>query len=78
MVHLEESASMLFLGSPMVDQLDQLMGNGIYLSDIPIHDATRDVVLLGEQTRAQVCTPDFIVEVHGNIIPTCMQNYHGV
>ena len=56
MVHLPESSSILFMGSPTVEKLDQLIGNGIYLSDIPIHDATRDVVLIGEQTKAQVGT----------------------
>ncbi len=54
MIHLPESNSIMFLGSPMVNKLDELMGKGIYLSDIPIHDATRDVVLVGEQTKAQV------------------------
>lgn len=54
MVYLEESESLLFLGSPMVAKLDQLIGKGIYISDIPIHDATRDVMLVGEQTKAQV------------------------
>ena len=54
MVHLPESSSILFLGSPTVEKLEELIGNGIYLSDIPIHDATRDVLLIGEQTKAQV------------------------
>ncbi len=54
MVHLAESDSIMFLGSPMVGELDELMGKGIYLSDIPFHDATRDVVLMSEQTKAQV------------------------
>lgn len=43
----------LFLGSPCVDKLDELMGRGLHLSDIPIHDATRDVILVGEQAKAQ-------------------------
>lgn len=29
--------------------LDDLTRRGLYLSDIPLHDATRDLVLLGEQ-----------------------------
>ena len=69
MVHLPESSSILFMGSPTVEKLDQLIGNGIYLSDIPIHDATRDVVLIGEQTKAQVSTqihrPDLLVPRYG-------------
>ncbi|XP_073439124.1 guanylate cyclase soluble subunit alpha-2 isoform X2 [Dendrobates tinctorius] len=53
MIHVPESNSILFLGSPRVDKLDELMGQGLHLSDIPIHDATRDVILVGEQAKAQ-------------------------
>ncbi|KAG8584691.1 hypothetical protein GDO81_004722 [Engystomops pustulosus] len=53
MIHVAESSSILFLGSPRVDKLDELMGRGLHLSDIPIHDATRDVILVGEQAKAQ-------------------------
>lgn len=47
MIHLPESNSIMFLGSPRVDRLEELMGRGLHLSDIPIHDATRDVILVG-------------------------------
>ncbi|XP_076002728.1 guanylate cyclase soluble subunit alpha-2 isoform X3 [Genypterus blacodes] len=53
MIHLPESCSLMFLGSPRVDKLEELMGRGLHLSDIPIHDATRDVILVGEQAKAQ-------------------------
>ncbi|KAE8627596.1 hypothetical protein XENTR_v10007060 [Xenopus tropicalis] len=53
MIYVPESSSILFLGSPRVDKLDELMGRGLHLSDIPIHDATRDVILVGEQAKAQ-------------------------
>ncbi|KAK9402456.1 guanylate cyclase soluble subunit alpha-2 [Crotalus adamanteus] len=53
MIHVPESNCILFLGSPCVDKLDELMGRGLHLSDIPIHDATRDVILVGEQAKAQ-------------------------
>ncbi|XP_032878569.1 guanylate cyclase soluble subunit alpha-2 [Amblyraja radiata] len=53
MIYVPESNSILFLGSPCVDKLEELMGRGLHLSDIPIHDATRDVILLGEQAKAQ-------------------------
>ncbi|KAJ8410815.1 hypothetical protein AAFF_G00187720 [Aldrovandia affinis] len=53
MIHVPESNSIMFLGSPRVDKLEELMGRGLHLSDIPIHDATRDVILVGEQTKAQ-------------------------
>ncbi|XP_067101782.1 guanylate cyclase soluble subunit alpha-2 [Osmerus mordax] len=53
MIHVPESCSLMFLGSPRVDKLEELMGRGLHLSDIPIHDATRDVILVGEQAKAQ-------------------------
>uniref|UniRef100_A0AC11E7B4 Guanylate cyclase 1 soluble subunit alpha 1 n=1 Tax=Ovis aries TaxID=9940 RepID=A0AC11E7B4_SHEEP len=53
MIYMVESSSILFLGSPCVDRLEDFTGRGLYLSDIPIHNALRDVVLIGEQARAQ-------------------------
>jgi len=54
MVFCPESDSILFVGSPFLDGLDGLTGRGLFISDIPLHDATRDVILVGEQARAQV------------------------
>ncbi|XP_042195458.1 guanylate cyclase soluble subunit alpha-1-like [Callorhinchus milii] len=53
MIYVPESKSILFLGSPYVDKLEEFTGRGLYLSDIPIHNALRDVILVGEQTKAQ-------------------------
>ncbi|TDH16286.1 hypothetical protein EPR50_G00017900 [Perca flavescens] len=53
MIYVSESNAILFLGSPCVDKLEELTGCGLYLSDIPIHNALRDVVLVGEQAKAQ-------------------------
>lgn len=54
MVFCSESDSLLFVGSPFLDGLEGLTGRGLFISDIPLHDATRDVILVGEQARAQV------------------------
>lgn len=54
MIHLPEADGILFLGTPSVEKLDELIEKGLYISDLPIHDATRDVILVGEQTKAQV------------------------
>lgn len=43
----------LSLSPPSVMNLDDLTRRGLYLSDIPLHDATRDLVLLGEQFREE-------------------------
>ena len=65
MIYLAESQSMIFLGSPVVEHLDQLLGKGLHISGIPIHDATRDVILMGEQSKAQVC-PFLYLPLLGN------------
>ncbi|XP_050101414.1 head-specific guanylate cyclase [Anopheles aquasalis] len=53
MVFCPESNSLLFVGSPFLDGLEGLTCNGLFISDIPLHDATREVILVGEQARAQ-------------------------
>jgi guanylate cyclase soluble subunit beta len=52
MIYVPESDMMLFLCSPSVTNLDDLHRKGLYLSDIPLHDATRDLVLLSERFEA--------------------------
>ena len=47
---LESSRSLWFIGSPKVDYLQHFNGqSNLYLSDIPLHDVTREVLLVGEQ-----------------------------
>lgn len=48
-----ETDTLLFIGSPFLDSLEGLTKNGLYISDIPLFDATREVILVGEQARAQ-------------------------
>ena len=52
---IKESFCLLFIGSPIIKYLEEMTTRGLYISDIPIHDATRDIILVGEQTKAQVC-----------------------
>lgn len=53
MIYMENNDLMLFVCSPSVANLDDLNNTGLYLSDIPLHDATRDLVLLSEQFEAE-------------------------
>ncbi|XP_067663587.1 guanylate cyclase soluble subunit beta-1-like [Haliotis asinina] len=53
MVYVRETDCILFLCSPSVMNLDDLNRRGLYLSDIPLHDATRDLVLLSEHFEAE-------------------------
>uniref|UniRef100_A0A8D8TAP2 Guanylate cyclase soluble subunit beta-1 n=1 Tax=Cacopsylla melanoneura TaxID=428564 RepID=A0A8D8TAP2_9HEMI len=47
-----ESDLMMFLCYPSVVNLDDLTRRGLFISDIPLHDATRDLVLMSEQFEA--------------------------
>ncbi|XP_064636807.1 guanylate cyclase soluble subunit beta-1-like isoform X2 [Lineus longissimus] len=49
MTLIMESGCILFLCSPSIANIDDLYRRGLFLSDIPLHDATRDLVLLSEQ-----------------------------
>uniref|UniRef100_T1KFI6 Guanylate cyclase soluble subunit beta-1 n=1 Tax=Tetranychus urticae TaxID=32264 RepID=T1KFI6_TETUR len=53
MIHIPENDLVLFLCSPSVVNLEDLNNQGLYLEDIPLHDATRDLVLLSQQFEAE-------------------------
>lgn len=53
MIYVPECDSILFLCSPSVLNLDDVSRKGLYLSDIPLHDATRELVLLSERWEAE-------------------------
>jgi len=53
MVHAPESEAMLFICSPRVKLLQDLEQRGLYLSDIPIHDATRGMLMMGQAAAAE-------------------------
>lgn len=53
MVWVREAEAILFLCSPAAASLDELWRLGMHLSDIPLHDATRDLVLLSEEFHSQ-------------------------
>ncbi|XP_050303265.1 guanylate cyclase soluble subunit beta-1 [Anthonomus grandis grandis] len=52
MLYVPETDLVVFLGYPSVVNLDDLTRRGLYISDIPLHDATRDLVLMSEQFEA--------------------------
>ncbi|XP_047736121.1 head-specific guanylate cyclase-like [Hyalella azteca] len=68
MVDCPESKSLLFVGSPLLDSLEGLTSRGLFISDIPIHDATRDVILVGEQSRAQDSIKRRMTQIKENIV----------
>ncbi|XP_057314903.1 guanylate cyclase soluble subunit beta-1-like isoform X2 [Hydractinia symbiolongicarpus] len=54
MIFLDEAEAMLFLCSPSVSNIEDMRNKGLCLSDIPIHDATRDLVLLSENFQKEL------------------------
>ncbi|KAG5889162.1 hypothetical protein JTB14_038186 [Gonioctena quinquepunctata] len=52
MLYVPETDLIVFLCYPSVMNLDDLTRRGLYISDIPLHDATRDLVLMSEQFEA--------------------------
>ncbi|KAJ8944007.1 hypothetical protein NQ318_021722 [Aromia moschata] len=52
MLYIPESNFVVFLCYPSVVNLDDLTRRGLFISDIPLHDATRDLVLMSEKFEA--------------------------
>jgi guanylate cyclase soluble subunit beta len=53
LVWLPYCLHILFVGSPRITSLEQLQQMNAYLSDIPLYDVTRELVLLKDQRVAE-------------------------
>ena len=67
MVHVPESKALLFLCSPRVVDMDALRAQGLYLSDLPIHDATRDLIFMTHTRRAERELVEQLEETSNNL-----------
>ena len=54
MVWMSETKRMIFLGSPRLSDLSELLARNVYLSNIPVYDVTRELVLLNQQRIAEI------------------------
>lgn len=54
MVLLENNIHILYVCSPYVTTIRELLDRKLHLSDIPLHDATRDLILLNQSRMSQV------------------------
>ncbi|XP_041348520.1 guanylate cyclase soluble subunit beta-2-like [Gigantopelta aegis] len=54
MMWLEDSHHMIFIGSPRLTSLNELMEMNVFLADIPLYDVTRELVLLNQQRIAEI------------------------
>ena len=67
MVHVPESNALLFLCSPRVADLDALRAQGLYLSDFPLHDATRDLIFMTHTRSAERELVEQLEETSNNL-----------
>ena len=49
-----ESCPILFIGSPRIETVEDLQLKGLYLTDLPLHDVTRDLIMLSHHFKAEV------------------------
>ncbi|XP_013410650.1 soluble guanylate cyclase 88E isoform X3 [Lingula anatina] len=54
MMFMEEWDSILFLGTPIMENLDVMFTTGLYINDLSMHDSSRDLVLAGTQQSAEL------------------------
>ena len=53
MIFLNEANQFLFLGSPQVHYLEQMNEKGLFLSDFPLHDSARDLVMINSELKVE-------------------------
>ncbi|GFY61325.1 soluble guanylate cyclase 88E [Trichonephila inaurata madagascariensis] len=53
-MYMEEWRSMVYLGTPVMRDLDAMVHTGLYINDLSMHDFSRDMVLAGQQQSAEL------------------------
>ncbi|CAH8567537.1 unnamed protein product [Schistosoma bovis] len=54
MKYMSEWDAIVFLGTPIMRDVDSMLELGLYLNDLSMHDSSRDMVLAGEQQSAEL------------------------
>ncbi|XP_067126780.1 soluble guanylate cyclase 88E-like isoform X2 [Centruroides vittatus] len=54
MMYMEEWKSIVYLGTPVMRDLDAMLHTGLYINDLSMHDFSRDMVLAGQQQSAEL------------------------
>ena len=49
-----ENCPVLFVGSPRIETVEDLQLKGLYLTDLPVHDVTRELILMSHHFKAEV------------------------
>jgi len=54
MIFMEEWDAALFLGVPVMEDLDKMFKTGLFINDLSMHDSSRDLVLAGTQQQVEL------------------------
>ncbi|ELT93390.1 hypothetical protein CAPTEDRAFT_91580 [Capitella teleta] len=54
MLYMKEWGAIIFLGTPIMENLERMFEAGLYINDLSMHDCSRDLVLAGTQQSAEL------------------------
>ncbi|CAF1069591.1 unnamed protein product [Rotaria magnacalcarata] len=54
MLYVEEWKSIIYLATPVLENLDAMFNTGLFINDLSMHDSSRDLVLAGTQQSAEL------------------------
>merc|ERR1712038_2102515 len=54
MIYMDEWEAIMFLGTPVMENLDKMFETGLFINDLSMHDSSRDLVLAGTQQQAEL------------------------
>ncbi|CAF4524194.1 unnamed protein product, partial [Rotaria sp. Silwood2] len=54
MLYLHEWKTIIYLATPVLENLDVMINTGLFINDLSMHDSSRDLVLAGTQQSAEL------------------------
>ncbi|XP_024941625.1 soluble guanylate cyclase 88E isoform X2 [Cephus cinctus] len=54
MIYMDNWRMMMYLGTPVMPDLNALIGTGLYINDLSMHDFSRDLMLAGTQQSVEL------------------------
>ncbi|KAJ8298984.1 hypothetical protein KUTeg_023044 [Tegillarca granosa] len=54
MIYITDWDKIVFLGTPVLENLDSMFISGMYINDLSMHDSSRDLVLAGTQQSSEL------------------------
>ena len=67
MIHIGDSDNLLFLCSPRATNLDVYKKLRLYFHDIPVHDATRDLIFMSQARKAERELVEYLEETSNDL-----------